>query len=128
MKILIVDDESKTDLIERLNIKLQNQTFIQTLTCHSTQQALEIIREYQPDVIILDLMFSDKEMEFGGPETARQLKEENWAGIIISYSSDAIKTQQKDYENYGDLVKYFVTKDAAIVGHLVSIIGEITQK
>ncbi|MHC8318982.1 EAL domain-containing response regulator [Pseudomonas sp. LB3P31] len=65
--LLIVDDE--THVRKLLQILLQNQGY-QTLTASSGEEALELVAQQPPDLILLDIMMPGMD----GYEVARQLK------------------------------------------------------
>jgi two-component system phosphate regulon response regulator PhoB len=66
-RILIVDDEK--DIIQVLDFALR-QAGYDTITAGDAAQALNRVRETQPDLVILDLMLPD----LPGTEVCRQLK------------------------------------------------------
>lgn len=99
-KILMIDDsQEKHDLIKR-QLSYTSYTFLSTL---SGQKALEIISQYKPDLILLDLMMPD----INGFEVLKHLKDnDNTASIpvlIISSSNEtddvirALKAGAEDY-------------------------------
>jgi len=67
-KILIVDDEK--DILELLEYNLEKEGF-DVQTANNGMQAVEIAREFIPDLILLDIMMPVMD----GVETCRQLRE-----------------------------------------------------
>tara|TARA_R100000027_G_scaffold1897_2_gene2077 strand:+ start:2479 stop:3192 length:714 start_codon:yes stop_codon:yes gene_type:complete len=55
-RILVVDDES--DTTDLLSFKLENEGFVTKVT-NIPQKALGLVREFRPDLIILDIMMPD---------------------------------------------------------------------
>jgi two-component system alkaline phosphatase synthesis response regulator PhoP len=66
-KILIVDDDK--DIIEFLEYNLKKEGF-SIKTAYNGEDAIEIAKKYQPDLILLDVMMSGKD----GIETCEQLR------------------------------------------------------
>lgn len=66
-RILLVDDEK--DILELLIYNLQNEGF-KVKTASNGKEAVRLAREYQPDMILLDIMMPDQD----GVETCRQLR------------------------------------------------------
>ncbi len=124
LKILIIDDELQRDLFTLLNLDIERRIVLQPRICHSAQEALDLIKEYEPNVIILDLQFSKEDLETGGPETARQLREEKWPGIIISNSSDPITEQKIKYTNI--VIDHFASKN--VIDNTLEFIEEIEKQ
>lgn len=56
MKILIVDDEEPIRELIKYNVEKQKY---ETFTAENGQQALELCRNKNPDLVILDLMLPD---------------------------------------------------------------------
>lgn len=55
-RILVVDDER--DTTDLLSFKLENEGFVTEVT-NVPQKALGLVREFRPDLILLDIMMSD---------------------------------------------------------------------
>jgi DNA-binding response OmpR family regulator len=75
-KILIVDDDKK--IIELIRLYLEREHY-QVLTAYDGQAALEIAREKQPNLIILDWMLP----KIDGPAVCRILRSEIATPIIM---------------------------------------------
>lgn len=68
VKILVVDDEA--DIVEMLAYNIEKEGFI-ALEALSGEQALEIYKEHNPSVILLDIMMSGLD----GVETCRRIRQ-----------------------------------------------------
>ncbi len=75
-KILIVDDDSKT--VAAIKLYLEHDGY-ETLLAHDGQQALQIARTEQPDLIVLDLMLP----HINGLDVCRTLRAESNVPIIM---------------------------------------------
>jgi DNA-binding response OmpR family regulator len=75
-KILIVDDEPL--ITESLEYSLKQEGF-QVLVVHDGYQALELTRQEQPDLVVLDIMLPGMD----GWETCRRLRQESTVPIIM---------------------------------------------
>ena len=84
-KILIVDDDA--DLCKLLKLKLEANIF-ETRTAANGLEALQMAYEFQPDLIILDVMMPDMD----GFETCRRLRELSNIPIILLTA----RTEEKD--------------------------------
>lgn len=86
-KILIVDDEPK--IAEAVDAYLKNSGYL-TVIVHDGQSALEKFRDYQPDMVILDLMLP----YISGEEICRIIRRESRIPIIMlsakAYEDDKI--------------------------------------
>lgn len=86
-KILIVDDEPK--IAEAVDAYLKNSGYL-TVIAHDGQSALEKFRDYQPDMVILDLMLP----YISGEEICRIIRRESRIPIIMlsakAYEDDKI--------------------------------------
>ena len=58
-KILLVDDEK--DIVDLLEEILQKEGFHSVQKAYTGLDALNICREYQPDVVVLDIMLPDSD-------------------------------------------------------------------
>jgi two-component system response regulator MtrA len=75
-KILVVDDDSS--LAEMLTIVLRNEGF-EPRVCSSGDTALAVVREFKPDVVLLDLMLPGKD----GVDVCREIRSESGVPIIM---------------------------------------------
>ena len=79
-KILLVDDEKDiSDLIEEA---LRQDNFVDIQKAYTGLEAIQICREYQPDVIILDIMLPD----IDGIEVCKQSREFSIHGKLFTVS------------------------------------------
>jgi two-component system KDP operon response regulator KdpE len=84
-KILIVDDDA--DLCKLLTLKLEPNVY-ETRTACNGLEALQIAYEFQPDLIILDVMMP----EMDGFETCKRMRELSKVAIILLTA----RTEEKD--------------------------------
>ena len=84
-KILLVDDEKDiADLIEEV---LRQDSFENIKKVYTGMDAVQVCREYQPDVIVLDIMLPD----IDGIEVCKQIREFSFCSILfLSSKNDEI--------------------------------------
>ncbi len=83
-KILVVDDDSS--LAEMLTIVLRNEGF-EPRVCSSGDRALSVVRDFKPDVVLLDLMLPGKD----GVDVCREIRHESGVPIImLTAKSDTV--------------------------------------
>jgi len=109
--ILIVEDE---DIIaQNVTIKLKHLGYNNTYKAKSGEQALKIIEEKQPDLILADIVLEGK---MSGIDLAQQVK--NIPVIFVSAFSDEVtKNKAKNassFNYFGYLVKPFQQKELKI--------------
>ena len=75
-KILIVDDEPS--LARTLELYFQSKGYT-ALVAHDARRGLELWREDEPDLIMLDVQLPDTD----GPEVLAQAKQEQLKGDVI---------------------------------------------
>src|SRR5262245_19408744 len=79
----------------------------------SVSQALELIQQQRPDIVLLDIFVKGK---LTGIDLAKQLNEENIPIVYLSAnSSEEILNAAKATQPYGFLVKPFREKDLLIM-------------
>lgn len=81
-KILLVDDEK--DIVDLLEEILQKEGFHSVQKAYTGLDALNICREYQPDVIVLDIMLPDVD----GLEVCKQIREFSYCSILFLSSKN----------------------------------------
>ncbi|MDO5573104.1 MAG: response regulator transcription factor [bacterium] len=81
-KILLVDDEK--DIVTLLEEVLIKDGFSHIRKAHTGQSALEICAEYQPDVVILDIMLPDMD----GIEVCKKIREFSHCSILFLSSKN----------------------------------------
>ncbi len=83
-KILVVDDDSS--LAEMMTIVLRNEGYDSRI-CPTGDRALEMMREYRPDVVLLDLMLPGKD----GIDVCREIRAESGVPIVmLTAKSDTV--------------------------------------
>ena len=92
-KILYVDDED--DIREIALMALELDPGFEAKSCASGAEALRIVREWAPDIILLDVMMPGMD----GPATLRQLIEEHGAALPPVLFCTA-RLQASDIQSY----------------------------
>ena len=83
-RVLVVDDDSS--LSEMLTIVLRSEGF-EPRVCPTGDQAMSLVREFKPDVVLLDLMLPGKD----GVDVCRQIRGESGVPIImLTAKSDTV--------------------------------------
>jgi two-component system response regulator MtrA len=83
-KVLVVDDDAA--LAEMLTIVLRNEGF-DSRVCATGDRALAELRDYRPDVVLLDLMLPGKD----GIDVCREIRAESGVPIVmLTAKSDTI--------------------------------------
>ncbi len=83
-KILVVDDDEA--LAEMLAIVLANEGY-EARTCHDGAAALDVFRDYGPDLVLLDLMLPGRD----GVDVCRDIRAESDVPIVmLTAKSDTI--------------------------------------
>lgn len=95
-KILVVDDEEDILAITKLGLEICTDWNVLTANCG--QEALKIADEYQPDVILLDMMMPDMD----GRKVIQKLKANSSTQSIPVILLTA-KAQRIDVENLNQL-------------------------
>jgi len=75
-KILVVDDDAS--LAEMLTIVLRNEGF-EPRICPTGDRAMTVVREFRPDLVLLDLMLPGKD----GVDVCREIRGESGVPIIM---------------------------------------------
>jgi two-component system response regulator MtrA len=83
-RVLVVDDDAS--LAEMLSLVLRNEGFGSRI-CSTGETAMAAFREYQPDLVLLDVMLPGK----GGIEVCREIRAESGVPIVmLTAKSDTI--------------------------------------
>lgn len=81
-KILLVDDEK--DIVELIEEVLRQDSFENIKKVYTGMDAVQVCREYQPDVIVLDIMLPD----IDGIEVCKQILEFSFCSILFLSSKN----------------------------------------
>ena len=81
-KILLVDDER--DIVNLIQEVLQQDGFHVIERAYTGLEALRICREFQPDVVVLDVMLPDLD----GLEVCRKIRESSYCSILFLSSKN----------------------------------------
>ena len=81
-KILLVDDER--DIVNLIQEVLQQDGFHVIERAYTGLEALRICREFQPDVVVLDVMLPDLD----GLEVCRKIREFSYCSILFLSSKN----------------------------------------
>ncbi len=101
--ILLVDDEP--NILAPLEFLVKQEGY-HTLTASNGRQALQLIKETKPDLVILDVMMP----EMNGLETAREIRSHSeWANIHIIFLTAKGTTEDK-INGYGAGGEIYLTK------------------
>lgn len=92
-RILHVEDDSSIRLVA--SVALEKVGGFKVLSCESGQVALEIVAEFDPQVLLLDVMMP----QMDGPTTLKQLREKIDVSKRLVLFMTA-KVQQKELEEY----------------------------
>ena len=83
IKILIIDDE---ELIRKMLRKLFKKNGYDVMEAHNGNQGIKLFKDYDPDLIITDLIMPEKE----GLETIKKIKKLNPEIKIIAISGGGV--------------------------------------
>ena len=75
-RVLVVDDDSS--LAEMLTIVLRNEGF-EPMVCSTGEKAMGAVREFRPDIVLLDLMLPGKD----GVDVCREIRAESGVPIVM---------------------------------------------
>ena len=90
-KILVVDDEAALTRMIKLNLERTGN--YEVLTENIGSNAIEAIREFQPDLLFLDVMMPGTD----GTEIAQRLKnEEEFAGLKFVFMTAIVSKEETD--------------------------------
>jgi CheY-like chemotaxis protein len=93
-RILYVEDEADIREIVRMSLEMVGQ--YQVSACGSCADALDIVDEFDPDLLLLDVMMPDVD----GPETLELLRQHNSAADTPAIFLTA-SVQADELERYG---------------------------
>ncbi len=104
MKLLIVDDAKLIHFLVKKILKANDLTNIEFQDAFNGNEAIEIAKDFQPDLVLLDVVMPEKD----GIETLKILKENNPTISVIMVSS--LGTEAKVTEALGLGAKAFIQK------------------
>lgn len=81
-KIVLVDDEK--DIVNLIEEVLQQDGFEQIQKAHTGLEAIQLCKEYQPDVVVLDIMLPD----IDGIEVCKRIREFSICSILFLSSKN----------------------------------------
>lgn len=81
-KILLVDDER--DIVDLLEEVLKKESFTNVKKAYTGKDAVALCREFQPDVVVLDIMLPDTD----GIEVCRQIRTFSYCSILFLSSKN----------------------------------------
>lgn len=90
-KILIVDDEPNISEVVTLTLKSEGY---ETLTVHSGLEALEALKTFKADLILLDVMMPG----IDGFETAKRIQKSTPTALIFLSARDALEDKYKGFD------------------------------
>ncbi len=106
-KILVVDDDK--DIVDILQNRLVREGYLAAVA-YDGEEALQKVKEENPDVIILDLMMPKR----NGFEVLKEVREkfkDKWRPIIIVSAQDELESLEKCYDMQAD---HYLTKPCDI--------------
>lgn len=113
-KLLLVDDDK--DIVETLSRRLVQEGY-DVAVAYDGEEALLKVKEYNPDVILLDLMMP-KMNGFEVLKEIRQKYQDKWRPVIIISAHGEVETLEKCYNLEAD---HYLTKPCDIQHVLVGI-------
>ena len=116
-KILIVDDEP--DIVNLLDYHLTKEGYL-TKTAQNGKEALDVAKDFQPDLVLLDLMMP----EMDGFEFAEKLRENmDWLDIPVVVITAKDLTSE-DHNRLKGNVEAIMQKGSYSKKQLLSEVGE----
>lgn len=113
-KLLVVDDNK--DVVETLQRRLTREGY-EVLVAYDGEEALQKVKEADPDIILLDLMMP----KLNGFEVLKEVREkfkDKWRPIIIISAKDELESMQRCYGMEAD---HYLTKPCSIENILQGI-------
>jgi len=108
-KILIIDDEKSFSEMVKLNLESTDSydVKVETDSCH----ALSAVKQYNPDLILLDVIMAKKE----GPDVANEIRKDSMFSAIPIIFLTATVTQEEVDEGDGFIGGHpFVAKPSSL--------------
>ena len=89
--IVVVDDD--VDVSQMTRMRLEQTGLYTVRVCHRGSEALAVVRETRPDMVLLDIVMPDAD----GTEVARQINEdESLAGIRVVFMTSLVEEGELD--------------------------------
>lgn len=113
-RLLVVDDNK--DVVEALQRRLTKEGY-EVSVAYDGEEALQKVKEVDPDIILLDLMMP----KLNGFEVLKEVREkfkDKWRPIIIISAKDELESTQKCYSMEAD---HYLTKPCSIENILQGI-------
>ena len=114
-KLFIVDDE--TEIVEILKPHFERRGF-QVLTCPSGEEAVKLLQEWTPDLVLLDYKLNNA---MTGLDVIKKLREFNSTTKVIFLTGRLEDEVKKEAESLG--IKVFLIKPV-----LMSALDEVVQE
>jgi CheY-like chemotaxis protein len=99
-RVLIIDDEASFTRMIKLNLEGTGHYIVETL--NESRRALEVVREFAPDIILLDVVMP----EMDGGDVALQLRARNATKkipiIFVSAMVSQVESKRGFYQSRGE--------------------------
>jgi DNA-binding response OmpR family regulator len=119
-KIAVIEDDR--DLQFMYKLKLEREGF-EVRAASDGQEGLELIKEFRPDIVLLDLMMP----VMSGPEMLARLREEEWASNIrVVVLTNISKTEAPSALRFLGVDRY-VVKAHHTPAQVVDIVHEVLE-
>lgn len=120
-KVMLVDPSP----IFRLQLKeaiQTNETLVDVIEADNVDQANDILRNHQPEVVFLDIALPD-EAGIGLIATIKTVAVDT--RIVVVTSQDSDECRERALQNGAD---YFLAKERAIGLHLIDVIHDVIRR
>lgn len=96
-RVLLVDDEPDIQAIARLS--LDRVGGFTSLICSSGQEAIEKITEFQPDIVLLDVMMP----ELDGPATLKKMQQQKLLNDtpVVFFTAKVLDSEVEELKRSG---------------------------
>ena len=119
-KLLIVDDNKGCD--ELYKMRFEKADF-EVKVVYTAEEAIEILKNYHPDAILLDLMLPKMQ----GDELLKILKSDSDTKDIIVIVLTALNLNNDDAEKVKDIADDFVLKISILPRELVKRVNSLLE-
>ncbi|MDD5136636.1 MAG: response regulator [Candidatus Omnitrophica bacterium] len=121
-KILVVDDEKEFTTLIKANLEVRGKYEVRTE--NKSSRALDAIREFKPDLVLLDIMMPDG---IDGDEIARQVRSDEEIKNTPIIFLTAVLTEEEVAERKGVIGGFsFIAKPVKLqelMEHVEKIVG-----